>query len=82
MKASIIKIGNSQGVRIPKPILDQCGFKKEVEFEVINSELIVKASKSPRKNWGASFKKMAENKDDKLVDSVRTEWENEEWEWK
>jgi len=82
MKASIIKIGNSHGVRIPKPILDQCGFNKEVEIEVINQELIVKAPKSPRKNWGASFKKMAKNKDDQLLDSsISTEWENEEWEW-
>lgn len=82
MKASIIKIGNSQGIRIPKPILDQCGFNKEVEFEVINQELIVKAPRSPRKNWEASFKKMAENEDDQLLDSsISTEWENEEWEW-
>lgn len=82
MKASIIKIGNSHGVRIPKPILDQCGFNKEVELEVINKELIVKAPKSPRKNWEDSFKKMAENKDDQLLDSsITTEWEDEEWEW-
>ncbi|MGB3225283.1 MAG: AbrB/MazE/SpoVT family DNA-binding domain-containing protein [Desulforhopalus sp.] len=82
MKASIIKIGNSQGVRIPKPILDQCGFNKEVELEVINQKLIIKAAKSPRKNWEASFKKMAENKDDQLLDSsMSTEWENEDWEW-
>lgn len=82
MKASIIKIGNSQGVRIPKPIIDQCGFNKEVELEVINQELIVKASKSPRKNWETSFKKMAKNNDDQLIDSsISTEWENEEWEW-
>jgi antitoxin MazE len=82
MKASIIKIGNSKGVRIPKPILDQCGFTKEVELEVVNQELIVKASKKIRKNWEASFKKMAENKDDQLLDSsLSTEWEGEEWEW-
>lgn len=82
MKASIIKIGNSQGVRIPKPILDQCGFNKEVELVVINQELIVKAPKSPRKSWAASFKKMAENKDDHLLDlSIRTDWDREEWEW-
>lgn len=81
MKASIIKIGNSQGVRIPKPILDQCGFNKEVELEVKNQELIIKASKRPRKNWEASFIKLAENQDDNLLDSINKEWENEEWEW-
>jgi antitoxin MazE len=82
MKASIIKIGNSQGLRIPKPILDQCGFTKEVELVVINQELVVKAPKSPRKSWSSSFKKMADNKDDHLLDlSVSTDWEREEWEW-
>ncbi len=82
MKASIIKIGNSQGIRIPKPILDQCGFTKEVELEVVNQELRVKALKRPRKNWETSFKKMAANQDDRLIEFPSTDWVNEEWEWK
>ena len=82
MKASIIKIGNSHGVRIPKPILDQCGFNKEVELEVVNQELIVRALKNPRKNWETSFKKMAANQDDRLIETVPTDWESEEREWK
>lgn len=82
MKASIIKIGNSHGIRIPKPILDQCGFNKEVELEVVNQELIVKAFKNPRKNWETSFKKMAINQDDQFIEVNATDWESEEWEWK
>mgnify|MGYP000855846289 CR=1 FL=1 len=82
MKASIIKIGNSHGLRIPKPILDQCGFENEVEIEVINQELIVKSPKKLRKDWEASFKKMASNKDDQLIEFPSTDWEYEEWEWK
>lgn len=82
MKASIVKIGNSHGVRIPKPILDQCGFKKEVELEVVNQELVVKAVNRPRKNWEASFKKMAQDQDDRLEEAPSTDWDNEEWEWK
>ncbi len=81
MKASIIKIGNSHGVRIPKPVLDQCGFGREVEMEIHNQELIIKSPKHPRKNWAKSFQKMADVGDDKLLNSVETEWENEEWEW-
>lgn len=81
MKASIVKIGNSKGVRIPKPILDQCGFDKEVELEVINQKLIVKASKKMRANWEASFKEMAAHGDDQLLDSTGTEWQDEDWEW-
>lgn len=85
MKASIIKIGNSQGIRIPKPIITQCGFEDEVEFSVQNNALIVKSIRSSRKNWDAAFKKMAANGDDQLLDaeeSIQTEWDETEWEWK
>ena len=85
MKASIIKIGNSHGVRIPKPILKQCGFKDEVELEVHNHELVIKAACAPRENWENAFKAMAAKGDDKLLDSetiATSEWDEEEWEWK
>jgi antitoxin MazE len=85
MKASIIKIGNSHGIRIPKPILAQCGFEEEVEFSVQNNALIIKSLKSTRKNWDAAFKKMAANGDDQLLDSesfTQTDWDESEWEWK
>jgi antitoxin MazE len=85
MKASIIKIGNSHGIRIPKPIISQCGFGEEVEFSVQNNALIIKSLKSSRKNWDAAFKKMAANADDQLLDSethIPTEWDESEWEWK
>lgn len=82
MKASLIKIGNSQGVRIPKPIIEQCGFANEVEFEVRNHELVIKSLKRPRQAWESAFKAMAANGDDALLDSqVNTQWDEEEWEW-
>ena len=74
MKASIIKVGNSHGIRIPKPILEQCGFEKEVELEVKNQQLIIKTTKRPRKNWGGCFCKMAANKDDQLIETVNLDW--------
>ena len=83
MKASIIKIGNSQGVRIPKPIIEQCGFREEVELEVHNHELVIKPMKHPRQNWESSFMKMAETGDDTLLDpTTSTQWDEDEWEWK
>jgi antitoxin MazE len=82
MKASIIQIGNSQGLRIPKPILKQCGFQMEVELEVHNKELIIKSAKQPRQNWGKSFKSMAQMGDDKLIEFGQNQWDEEEWEWK
>jgi antitoxin MazE len=85
MKASIIKIGNSRGIRIPKPIIAQCGFEEEVEFSVQNNSLIIKSLKSSRKDWDAAFKRMAANGDNHLLDSetfIQTEWDESEWEWK
>ena len=85
MKASIIKIGNSHGIRIPKPIIAQCGFEDEVEFSVQNNALIIKSLKSSRKDWDAAFKKMATEGDDQLLDPEipsPTDWDESEWEWK
>ena len=85
MKASIIRIGNSQGLRIPKSILDQCGFEGEVELIVQDHDLIVRSTKTPRAGWDEAFKKMADNGDDRLVEPdslVSTQWDEEEWEWK
>lgn len=82
MKASIIKIGNSRGVRLPKPIIDQCGFEDEVELEVRNHEVIIKPVRHPRNDWEEAFKAMAANGDDKLIESPATKWDKDDWEWK
>jgi len=82
MKASIIQIGNSQGLRIPKPILRQCGFNGEVELEVHNKELIIKSASHSRQNWEKAFKTMAKNEDDQLLTFAQNQWDEEEWEWK
>jgi antitoxin MazE len=81
MKASIIQIGNSQGLRIPKPILKQCGFEGEVELEVQDKQLIIKPYAPVRKNWEKAFKIMARNGDDQLLDFGSNQWDEEEWEW-
>ena len=81
MKASIISIGNSQGLRIPKPILRQCGFEKEVELEVQDKQLIITSSYKARQNWEKAFKAMHENDDDKVIEFSHNQWDEEEWEW-
>ena len=81
MKASIIKIGNSQGLRIPKPIMEQCGFNHEVELEIHEQKLIVKPATHPRQNWDKAFQEMAQNGDDKMIVLPDSKWDEEEWEW-
>lgn len=49
MKASIITIGNSKGIRIPKPLLMESGLSGNVELKAIKGEIKIVAMKSERK---------------------------------
>ncbi len=85
MITKVIKIGNSRGIRIPKSIIDQSGIKTEVELEVKDNKIIIKSLSDVRKNWDLAFQKMAENKDDQLLDENsllnQSTWDDEEWTW-
>ena len=85
MRASIIKIGNSQGVRIPKPLLDQTGIIDDVELEVEKTQIIIRPISSPRVGWDNAFKSMSQNNDDDLLDGdevISHSWDEVEWQWK
>jgi antitoxin MazE len=84
MKARIVRIGNSHGIRIPKPLLEQSGLRDEVELEVHARQIIIRAADQPRAGWDAAFRAMAEAGDDALLDPEMAgspEWDEEEWEW-
>ena len=48
MITTIISIGNSRGVRIPKLLLDESGLDNEVELEVKKGEIRIIAAKTNR----------------------------------
>lgn len=80
MEASIIKIGNSKGLRLSKTILEKYNIKDKVELILEKGQIILKPIVSPRKNWEKEFKKMNANGDDKLLMNDVFEDENlEEW---
>ena len=64
MKVNIIRIGNSQGVRIPKPILEKCGLRGRVEMNVEDNVLVIAPVQEARDGWSDAFKRMAEQGDD------------------
>lgn len=85
MKTKIVRIGNSQGIRIPKVLLNQTGLYDEVEIRVESKRLIIQSSRKPRAGWTEAFAAMAENRDDGLLDSTDAmdhSFDEEEWEWK
>lgn len=84
MRARIVKIGNSQGIRIPKPLLEQVGIMDDVDLEVDNNQIIIRPVSSPREGWDDAFKCMAEQGDDSLVmgeENPSHAWDEEEWKW-
>ncbi len=84
IRTHVIKIGNSQGLRIPKIVLEQLGFENEVELEVKDNRLIVWPLRAARRGWEAQFQTMAANGDDALLDGEvpnLTSWDEEDWEW-
>lgn len=85
MKTRIIRVGNSQGIRIPKLMLEQTGLHGEVEISVRNHALVITPAKKPRAGWEAAFQAMAQRGDDVLLDAdalISTTWDKEEWEWR
>ena len=80
--AKIVRIGNSQGVRIPKPLIEQAGVGEEIEMTVVGQTIVIRAASSPRAGWSQAFAEMAATEDDVLLDdSVATRFDVEEWEW-
>jgi len=67
MELSIIKIGNSKGIRLSKSILNQLGIKDRVELIVKNDQLIIKPISKVRDGWEEQFEQMAELNDDQLL---------------
>jgi antitoxin MazE len=84
MLTKIVPIGNSRGIRIPKAMLETCGFGEEVELQAKNGTLILRPVNTPRAGWSEAFASMAGAKDDLLVHEdtpAGTQFDAEEWEW-
>jgi len=82
MKSQIIQIGNSQGVRIPKVLLQDSRITSEVELEIHPDGILIRNAQKPRAGWDEAFKAMAENEDDELAGGeVSGIFEEKEWQW-
>lgn len=82
---TLIRIGNSQGVRIPKAIIVQAQLEdKELEFKIIDDGLLIQPVKKPREGWKEQFDRALESRESTVADQ---EWldapltDEEDWEW-
>jgi antitoxin MazE len=88
IRTRIVKIGNSQGIRIPKLLLEQSGIQAEVEIEVQGNHLTIRTAPCLRAGWDEDFASMsqkqdwAESQNEVLLDEFDpTNWEQSEWDW-
>jgi antitoxin MazE len=82
MLVSVVQIGNSRGIRLPKNIREKLNIEDKVEMIVTDNELIIKrADKKPRQGWNEAFAKMSEMKADALLLPENIDDNNFEWVW-
>lgn len=83
MRTKIVRIGNSQGIRIPKPLLEASGLEGEVDLRVEDHSLVISPVRQAREGWDRAFAAMTERGDATLLDAAApslTSWDAE-WEW-
>lgn len=73
MKTKLIRIGNSQGIRIPKPVIEEIGLSGKIEMILKDNQVILHSAEQTRKGWDSAFEKMAEEQDDQLIDKEEVE---------
>ena len=83
MRTELVRIGNSRGIRIPKPIIEQCGLGETVEVRVENDCLIISPGRQPRQGWGDAFRASGPAAHDELMleTAGQNEFDREEWRW-
>ena len=83
MKASVIAIGNSQGIRIPQMLLRECNIGTQVELVREKDMIVIKpVTRKPRDGWEKAFRMMHEREEDALLLDARIDAELDDWKWK
>lgn len=84
MKAQLIKIGNSKGVRLPKSVIEQCDLKYEVEIKIKDKKIILSSPQKARLGWAEEFEKLTQGgkiKDKLVFENPSSESDDREWVW-
>lgn len=82
LKTRLVQIGNSRGVRLPKPVIEQVGLTDEVELQVREGAVVIRPLHATRSGWEAAATLLRNQAADRLLDSpTPTRFDLEEWEW-
>ena len=81
MRSKIVRIGNSQGVRLPKVMIEQAGLTDEIELRVEAGQIVIASARMPRAGWADAAQRAHAAGDDRLESSGATRFDETEWEW-
>jgi antitoxin MazE len=82
MRGRIVRVGNSRGVRLPKPLLEESGLPEEVEIHAEPGRIVIESAARPRAGWAEAARAMAAREEDDLLDApTPTAFDAEEWTW-
>jgi antitoxin MazE len=84
IKSKIVRIGNSQGVRIPHFLLQQLHLANEVEMSIQDDQLIIRAARKPRQDWDARFSRVLPAEEDSPEEEKfpqLSDWDGTGWTW-
>jgi len=83
MKARLVRIGNSRGVRLPKPVIEEAGLAEEVELQVRGGSVVISSRRTARAGWAEAARRMREAGHDRLLDKTTpTRFDEEAWRWR
>lgn len=80
MRTRIVRIGNSQGVRLPKLLIEQAGLSDEVELRAEAGQIVIAAPRTARAGWADAARDAHMAGDDRLLEARSTRFDEEEWE--
>jgi len=83
MKARLIRIGNSRGIRLPKPVIEEAGLEDEVEVRVRQGAVVITSAARPRAGWAEAALRIREaGEDEPLDDPTPTDFDRKGWRWR
>jgi antitoxin MazE len=83
MKSRLVRIGNSRGVRLPKPVIEEAGLAEDVELHVRGNTVVISSPRAARAGWAEAARRMREAEHDRLLDeTTTTRFDEEGWRWR
>ena len=82
MKTRLVRIGNSRGVRLPKPLILEAGLSEDVELRVQEGAIVIARAALPRSGWTEAAKRLRTRGEDGVLDPpTATRFDETEWTW-